>query len=53
LIALVETGDPILIDIPHRVIRLDLTDEILVARRKEMENRGTAAWKPFGRKRAS
>ncbi len=29
LIALVETGDPILIDIPNRVIRLDLDDAIL------------------------
>ena len=52
LIALVETGDPILIDIPNRAIRLDLADEILAARRKAMEARGAAAWKPFGRKRA-
>ncbi|AMK18323.1 MULTISPECIES: dihydroxy-acid dehydratase [Sphingobium] len=51
LIALVETGDPILVDIPDRVIRLDLADEILVARRKAMEANGAAAWKPFGRKR--
>jgi len=52
LIALVETGDPILIDILNRAIRLDLADEILAARRKAMEARGAAAWKPFGRKRA-
>ncbi|MGN6375728.1 MAG: dihydroxy-acid dehydratase [Sphingomonas sp.] len=51
LIALVETGDPILIDIPKRVIRLDLADEALAARRKTMEVKGVAAWKPFGRKR--
>jgi dihydroxy-acid dehydratase len=52
LIALVETGDPIMIDIPNRVIRLDLTDEVLVTRRSAMEARGAAAWKPLGRKRA-
>ena len=46
LIALVETGDPVLIDIPHRVIRLDLGDEILAARRAAMEAKGSAAWKP-------
>jgi dihydroxy-acid dehydratase len=52
LIALVETGDPILIDIPNRIIRLDLDDALLAARRAAMEDRGAAAWKPFGRKRA-
>ena len=52
LIALVEAGDPILIDIPNRVIHLDLADEILAARREAMGARGAAAWKPFGRKRA-
>ncbi len=52
LIALVEAGDPILIDIPNRVIHLDLADEILAARREAMDARGAAAWKPFGRKRA-
>jgi dihydroxy-acid dehydratase len=52
LIALVETGDPILIDIPNRTIRLDLDDALLAERRAAMEDRGAAAWKPFGRKRA-
>jgi dihydroxy-acid dehydratase len=52
LIALVETGDPILIDIPNRRIKLDLANEILDARREAMEAGGAAAWKPFGRKRA-
>ncbi|HKR18370.1 dihydroxy-acid dehydratase, partial [Rhizorhapis sp.] len=33
LIALVETGDPIFIDIPNRAIRLDVDDSILAARR--------------------
>ncbi|WOK35892.1 dihydroxy-acid dehydratase [Sphingomonas sp. C3-2] len=51
LIALVETGDPILIDIPNRSIKLDLSDDVLAARRAEMEARGAKAWKPFGRKR--
>src|SRR6202030_4645394 len=37
LIALVETGDPVLIDIPNRTIRLDLDDAVLVHRRAEME----------------
>ncbi|MCC2979518.1 MULTISPECIES: dihydroxy-acid dehydratase [unclassified Sphingomonas] len=51
LIALVETGDPIVIDIPNRGVRLDVDDAVLAARREAMQARGTAAWKPFGRKR--
>ncbi|OWK28497.1 dihydroxy-acid dehydratase [Sphingomonas mucosissima] len=51
LIALVETGDPIVIDIPNRAVRLDIEDAVLAARREAMVARGTAAWKPFGRKR--
>ena len=51
LIALVETGDPIFIDIPNRAIRLDVDDSILAARRTAMEARGEMAWKPLGRKR--
>ena len=51
LIALVKTGDPIVIDIPARVIKVDLDDAELAARRAEMEARGPDAWKPFGRKR--
>ena len=51
LIALVETGDPILIDIPNRVIRLDLDDAVLAERRAAMEAKGKKAWKPLGRKR--
>ena len=46
LIALVETGDPIVIDIPNRVIRLDLDDAVLAARRSAMEAKGKTAWKP-------
>jgi dihydroxy-acid dehydratase len=51
LIALVQTGDPIVIDIPARVIKVDLDDALLAERRAEMEARGAKAWKPFGRKR--
>nr|WP_047165435.1 dihydroxy-acid dehydratase [Sphingomonas sp. Y57] len=51
LIALVQTGDPILIDIPNRGIRLDVDDATLAARQEEMIARGKKAWKPFGRKR--
>jgi len=51
LIGLVETGDPIVIDIPNRVIRLDLDDTILAERRAAMDARGKAAWKPVSRKR--
>jgi dihydroxy-acid dehydratase len=51
LIALVEMGDPILIDIPNRIIRLDLDDAVLAARRATMEAKGPKAWKPVGRKR--
>jgi len=51
LIALVATGDPIVIDIPNRVIRLDIADSEIAARHEEMVARGKKAWKPFGRKR--
>ncbi len=51
LVALVETGDPILIDIPNRVIRLDLDDALLAGRHAAMVAKGSAAWKPLGRKR--
>ena len=51
LIALVATGDPIVIDIPKRVIKLDLDDAVIAERQAEMEARGAKAWKPFGRKR--
>lgn len=50
LIALVETGDPITIDIPNRVIRLDVADTELAARRVAMEQR-ERPWRPIGRKR--
>ncbi len=46
VIALVEDGDTIEIDIPNRSIHLKLPDEDLAARRKAMEAKGDAAWKP-------
>lgn len=52
LIALVVTGDRIVIDIPNRRIRLDVGDAVLAERHAEMAQRGKKAWKPLGRKRA-
>ena len=51
LIALVEPGDRIEIDIPRRSVRLAVDEATLEARRKAMEAKGAAAWKPLGRKR--
>lgn len=45
-IALIEQGDPIEIDIPNRRIELMISDESLAARRKAMDAKGKAAWKP-------
>ncbi len=45
-IALVEPGDVIEIDIPHRKIHLAVDDAVLAARRIVAEERGTAAWTP-------
>ncbi|MDB5713846.1 MAG: dihydroxy-acid dehydratase [Sphingomonadales bacterium] len=52
LIALVVTGDRIVIDIPNRGIRLDVDDAELAERYADMAARGIKAWKPLGRKRA-
>ena len=52
LIGLVEEGDSIEIDIPHRGIRLAVSDEELERRRAAMEAKGLEAWKPVGRERA-
>jgi len=46
VIALVETGDRIEIDIPNRTIRLDVSDDVLAERRAAMEAKGDAAWQP-------
>lgn len=45
-IALVQEGDDIVIDIPGRSIRIDISDDELAARRTEMSTRGATAWKP-------
>ncbi|WP_419899508.1 dihydroxy-acid dehydratase [Roseomonas sp. USHLN139] len=50
-IGLVEEGDRIEIDIPNRVIRLAVPDEVLAERRAAMEARGEEAWQPVGRER--
>jgi dihydroxy-acid dehydratase len=46
LIALVEEGDPIEIDIPNRSIRLAVADAEIARRRTAMLARGDKAWKP-------
>jgi dihydroxy-acid dehydratase len=46
LIALVEDGDRIEIDIPRRSINLAVGDAVLAERRAAMEARGKGAWKP-------
>ncbi|WP_423820622.1 dihydroxy-acid dehydratase [Salinisphaera sp. SPP-AMP-43] len=51
LIGLVETGDPIVIDIPNRRIALAVAEDTLAARRAAMQAQGTAAWKPQNRLR--
>ena len=51
VIALVEEGDIIRIDIPQRSINVLLSEEELAERRKKMETKGKDAYKPLGRKR--
>ena len=51
LIALVEEGDRIEIDIPNRSIRLAVAGDVLAQRRKTEEARGSAAYTPKARKR--
>ncbi len=50
-LALVEEGDTIEIDIPKRVMRVDLSNVELERRRERMEAKGEAAWKPRARDR--
>ena len=50
-IALVKNGDIIEIDIPNRTINIGITSEELETRRKEMDAKGAAAWKPVARER--
>lgn len=51
LIGLVESGDSIVIDIPNRVLKLDVAEDVLARRRATMEAKGKDAWKPVGRDR--
>ena len=50
-IGLVEEGDTIVIDIPNRIIKVDVSDEVLAERRIAMEAKGDDAWQPVGRER--
>ena len=50
-IGLVEEGDRIDIDIPARLIRLDVDDAEIARRRAAMEARGAEAWQPAARDR--
>jgi dihydroxy-acid dehydratase len=50
-IGLVEEGDTIEIDIPHRTIHLVVSDAELASRRAAMEAKGKDAWKPVKRER--
>src|SRR5690606_18268426 len=45
-IALIEQGDPVLIDIPNRSINVEIPAEELARRRAAMEAKGEQAWKP-------
>jgi dihydroxy-acid dehydratase len=45
-IGLVEEGDRVVIDIPKRVLRIDVSAAVLAERRKAMEAKGATAWKP-------
>ncbi len=51
LIALVEDGDTIEIDIPNRSIHLAVSAEVLAGRRAAEEHRGSAAYTPKKRER--
>ncbi|MBF0125254.1 MAG: dihydroxy-acid dehydratase [Magnetococcales bacterium] len=50
-IALIEEGDIIRIDIPHRSIQLEVSDQVLQQRRQRMEQLGADAYRPIGRQR--
>ncbi|KGJ88111.1 dihydroxy-acid dehydratase [Thalassotalea sp. ND16A] len=50
-IGLVEQGDIIHIDIPNRSIKLELSEDVLAARRVAMEAKGRDAWSPVNRDR--
>lgn len=51
LIALIETGDPIEINIPKRSIELIVADKEIIKRKQAMQQKGNDAWKPCHRHR--
>jgi dihydroxy-acid dehydratase len=51
-IGLVEEGDRIEIDIPHRRIHLAVSEDELIQRRMAMEAKAKQAWQPINRNRA-
>ncbi|MCX5617682.1 dihydroxy-acid dehydratase [Bombella sp. TMW 2.2543] len=46
LIGLVHEGDSIIIDIPARLLHLDVSEDELDARRADMNAKGSAGWQP-------
>ncbi|WP_025821264.1 dihydroxy-acid dehydratase [Shewanella marina] len=50
-IALIEDGDTIAIDIPNRIIELNVSEQTLAQRRQTMQNKGKQAWRPVNRER--
>jgi dihydroxy-acid dehydratase len=50
-ISLVEEGDIIVIDIPNRIINVDISDAVLAECREAMEAKGELAWRPIKRER--
>ena len=51
VIALLEEGDLVAIDIPSRIISMQVTDEVLQQRQEVMVAKGGQAWKPAQRQR--
>lgn len=49
--ALVENGDRVDIDIPQRLIRVNVSDEVFEQRRQQMVAKGEDAWLPENRQR--
>lgn len=49
--ALVENGDLVVIDIPNRVLRVDLSEQELAQRHTAMLAKGDKAWQPKSRQR--
>jgi dihydroxy-acid dehydratase len=50
-IGLVEEGDTIEIDIPNRVMKVDVSDGELAKRRAAMDLKGDQAWKPVEKRK--